>query len=477
MYRRKQTHVINYLMAAAIISTFLIMILSAVAASSMYTPAQDAFTASLTENLSLLCKNGDYGLSETQLSLIKNAEVSSIRYDEDSDGNRLFSAKLKLSVPQANAGKYSGNPSEYLQNTADRLNQGSESEEIEIIGLCRDNMPVVDIETLERIADTADNVWQKQTLISDRNFEYAVIDMLIPEPFTERVYSDQAAYQSGYDKWLTDMSEEFASEGFTVNKDGERSGNPADIREAMASVITPYLCSVRNISLAASSNNKGMLTLSFDTLDIIGTIYSAKKPTISALNKLSGVYTDERSLKVSIEFDLCDLISDKERNKLPFFDLIRAITSYGSSIGYSAVKIKTPTESQIIDGKSNGQWPVAFVRKKGDGDVIVDVIKLEDSGEETSVVKLFLTDGGKTTVCLAKGSYRLNMAVGSVFYGGKEYFGVNGIYMRDTENIYVIPSIDTGSITVAKQPGEALSFTEYMTNLSKDKSLIERSQF
>ena len=141
------------------------------------------------------------------------------------------------------------------------------------------------------------------------------------------------------------------------------------------------------------------------------------------------------------------------------------------------MKIKTPTESQIIDGKSNGQWPVAFVRKKGDGDVIVDVIKLEDSGEETSVVKLFLTDGGKTTVCLAKGSYRLNMAVGSVFYGGKEYFGVNGIYMRDTENIYVIPSIDTGSITVAKQPGEALSFTEYMTNLSKDKSLIERSQF
>ncbi|MBQ9903034.1 MAG: hypothetical protein IJM51_11750 [Clostridia bacterium] len=477
MHKRKNNAVIKYAMTAAVIACIAVLILSAFAASAMYIPSRDQFTSSLGENLTVLCRSGGYSLSETQLDIIKNADILTIRYENDSDGNRLFSAKLRLYAPQANAGAYSDNPLAYLTETKEKLCISSEAEDVEIIGICNDNLPVVDIQTLESIAEAAERIWARETLSADTNFEYALTDYLIPEPYSGRKYAEGASFRPEYEKWLDQCAEQFASEGLTVYKNGVQSGTASDIREAMANAVTPYLCSVRNIALARSEKNSGIYTLSFDSLDIINTVYSAKKPTFSALNKLAGVYSEERVLKVSIDIDLSTVISEKEKMNLAFFNLIRAITKYGSTIGSSTVKIKTPDTSQVIAGQSDGQWPVEFKRAKGDGNVIVNVIRIKDSGEETSVVKLFLTDGGKITVCLSKGRYRINTAVGATYYGNEELFGENGIYMCDKETVYDVPSNETKSVTVAKHPGESLRFTDYQLGQFTDSTLIDRSRF
>ena len=182
-------------------------------------------------------------------------------------------------------------------------------------------------------------------------------------------------------------------------------------------------------------------------------------------------------LKVKIEIDLADFISDDSRMKLPFFNMIRAMTGYGSFVVIPLTKIKTPASTQVISGKSNGQWPVEFKRAKGDGNIIIDVISIDDSGAEASVLKIFLTDGGKITVCLGKGKYRLNMAVGNTYYGSKELFGANGIYMKDTTNIYSVPSKELKTITVEKQQGESLKFKDYLLAVGTDPSLIDRAEF
>ena len=69
------------------------------------------------------------------------------------------------------------------------------------------------------------------------------------------------------------------------------------------------------------------------------------------------------------------------------------------------------------------------------------------------------------------------MAVGSTYYGGKELFGANGIYMKDTKNIYTLPSTDLKSVIVEKQPGESLKFTDYLLGQGIDPSLIDKSAF
>ena len=102
---------------------------------------------------------------------------------------------------------------------------------------------------------------------------------------------------------------------------------------------------------------------------------------------------------------------------------------------------------------------------------------MDDSGEEKHVLKIFLTDGGKITVCLKQGKYRLNYAVGTTFYGSKELFGANGIYMKDTQNIYTVPSKELKTVKVEKQPGERLYFTDYLLGQGVDPSLIDRSEF
>lgn len=481
MFKSITTGGMKLIMPAAVIACIAVMILSAAAASKMYLPIQDSFTSELGKNLSTLCQNAGYGLSATQLSIIENAEVKNIHYDTNADGRKIFSAKLRLNAPVENAGRYSdGNPAEYLMKNAETMYNGH-SEEIEIIGLCGsaegDNLPAVDIDTLEKIARTADTVWNKEKLSSSRNFEYALTDLIIPEPFPDRVFSEGGSYQSAYSLWLNECSAQFASEGLTVTKDGGKSGEAADIRAVMEQVITPYLCSVRNISLTRSNDKKGFLTLSFDSLDVIGTLSTAKKPSVSALNKLCGVYSDERALKVTVNIDVADLLKDGNRLNLPFFNIIRSITRYGSSIGASLTKVKLPTSTQVIDGKSNGQWPLEFKRAKGDGDIIVDIIRIEDSGEEKPILKMYLTDGGKITVCLKQGKYRLNYAVGSTYYGSKELFGANGIYMKDTQNIYTIPSKELKTVTVEKQPGESLKFTDYLLGQGIDPSLIDKSAF
>lgn len=477
MRKRREPGKLKILVPVAVAACIAVMVLSAVAASLLYRPNGDAFTESLGKNLAVLCSNSDCGLSGTQLSMITNARVRSVRYDSGSGDEKLFYAKLEIPIPGAAAGTYSDNPEDYLLKSTEGMRDSRSSETCEIIGLCRDNAPVVDMETLDVIADTARKAWEKEQLSTDTDFEYALTDYIIPEPFPDRVFSTGKGYQAIYEKWLDECAEQFASEGMTVTANGSASDDAADIRAAMEEVITPYFCSVRNISLSRNSDKSGYLTLSFDSLDVIGTLSTAGKPSIEGLNKLCGVYSDDRALKVSIDIDISELTKGKGRFALPFYNVIRAITRYGSSIGTERIKIKIPTSSQVIAGKSDGQWPVEFKRTKGDGNVIVNVLRIDDSGAETSVLKLFLTDGGKITVCLSKGSYRLHTAVGTTYYGSKEIFGANGIYIRDPDNVFTLPSKDLKSITIAKHPAESLSFRDYLLRQGVDSSLIDQSQF
>ena len=480
MYKNKSAARSRIIVWTSVIACTAVMILSAAAASGMYRPSSDLFTSTLCRNLALLCEQSDCGLSKTQLSLIEHAQIKSIRYDDASDGKRLFSARLILCAPVGIPAAYTDNPSEYLRETADNMFNGN-SEEIEIIGICgdgeSDNLPVIDIETLTKIAEAAERAWQNENLTSNKSFEYALTDMIIPEPFPDRVFVEGSSLEPAYEDWLDECAAQFAAEGLKVAKDGGTSGEIDDIRAAMEQFATPYLCSVRNISLTRSEEKNGILTLSFDSLDVISTLSTAKKPSVAALNKLAGVYSDERALKVSIDVDLTEFLSGGGRLKLPFFQMIRAVTGYGSSVITPLTKIKIPDSTQVIAGKSNGQWPLEFKRAKGDGNVVIDVISIDEAGSESSVLKIFLTDGGKITVCLKKGRYRLNMAVGSTYYGSKEYFGANGIYMRDTNNIYTIPSNGLKTVLVEKQPGESMNFSDYLLSQETDPSLIDRYDF
>ena len=482
MHKSMTTGGMKILMTAAVIAGTAVMILSAYAASAMYLPTRDIFSSSLCKNLATLCENADYGLSATQLGMIENAEIKSIRYDSDQDGKKIFSAKLKLSAPADNVGSYSNeNPVQYLKEVSDTI-YGGQSVEIDVIGLCDsdqgNNIPTVDMETLQRIAETADEIWKKETLSQSRSFEYALTDFIIPEPFPDRAFTDGGIYQSSYTAWLDECAQQFAAEGLKVTADGGKSGEISDIRAVMEQIVTPYLCSVRNVSLSRSEEKKGVLCLSFDTLDVIGTLYAANKPSVPALNKLCGVYSDERALKVTVDIDpaeIAGMLNGKDRAKLPFFDIIRAMTRYASSIGKPLTKVKTPESTQVI-GKSDGQWPIEFKRAKGDGNIVVNVIRIENTGEEKSVLKIFLTDGGKTTVCLKQGKYRLYYAVGTTYYGSSDFFGSNGIYMKD-DNVFTLPSTDLKTITVAKQPAESLSFTDYLIKQGVDPALIDWSDF
>lgn len=480
MHKKVTTGGMKLLMSLAVISCIAVMILSAAAASEMYTPSSDKFMSSLCKNLAALCEKSESGLSKTQLSIIENAEIKSIRYNTKSSGERMFFARLFLRAPVEKLMSYSDNPTEYLNDTLKTMYSG-EPEEIEIMGICGNgndaNSPVLDNETVSSLIQAAKNAWANEKLTESVNFGYALTDILIPEPYPDRAFSDQTDYLPAYDEWLDKCAKHFASEGLTVKVNDTSSSEATDIRSALEQIITPYLCSIRNVSVSRSDDNDGFITLTFDSLDVIGTLSAAKKPSVSALNKLAGVYSDERVLKVKIEIDLADFISDDSRMKLPFFNMIRAMTGYGSFVVIPLTKIKTPAPTQVISGKSNGQWPVEFKRAKGDGNIIIDVISIDDSGAETSVLKIFLTDGGKITVCLGKGKYRLNMAVGNTYYGSKELFGANGIYMKDTTNIYSVPSKELKTITVEKQQGESLKFKDYLLAVGTDPSLIDRAEF
>ena len=477
MYKLLNSIKKNIFLIIAVIGCLTIVIFSALTASYLYKPTGDSFSSELNNNLALLCKNTSPDLSETQLDIIRNARVKNIRYGTDDEGNKAFYANIRLYAPIVGSAKYSGDPEEYFGTIVQNATDSGDGEEIEIYGLCRDNVPIVDLDTITALTDASAKAWEKETLSNNAGFQNAITDALIPEPFENRTYREGGGYQSAYSKWLNEISSRFASEGMNVNVNGTLSGQQSDIYSAMEQIITPYFCSLRNLSLSRSDTKPGIMILSFDSLDIIGTISSAKNPSFSAINKLAGVYSEDRSLKVSIEIDLSLLAKNDEKMKLPFMNLIRAMTKYGSSLGNSPVKIKIPTSSQVIDGKSNGQWPIQFKRAKGDGNIIVNVISMDDSGNEQSVLKLFLTDGGSITVCLSKSKYRLNFAVGTTYYGSVELFGMNGVYMRDNDNIYTIPSQDVTTITIPKQPGESMSFTDYLVGQGTDPSLIDKSQF
>jgi hypothetical protein len=465
------------ILALAVTGCIAIMVLSAVAASSLYRPSEDGFSSQLTENLALLCRNSEPDISETQLEIIRQAEIKSIRYGEDEDGNRIFFARLQFAPPANHSAVYTGEPDDYLKKTVEKMSDAHEGEECDVYGLCSDNTPVVDLETIGAVSEASARAWHKETLSGDLNLQYAIIDALIPEPFQDRVVTEGGPYNATYTEWLDQCSACFASEGLTVTTENGQSGEQADIRKAMENIITPYLCSVRNITVSPSEERPGILTITFDSLDIISTITTAKKPSFSAINKLAGVYSAERTLKMTVDVDIASLAKDGEKMKLPVMTLIKAITKFGSTIGYTKVKIKTPEAPQVIEGKSTGQWPIEFKRAKGDGNIIVNILRIDDSGDESSVMKLFLTDGGSITVCLSKGRYRMNYAVGTTYYGNRELFGNNGIYMRDNDNVYDIPSLDISSITVAKQSGESLDFIDYLLRQQSDPSLIDKNEF
>ena len=108
MLKNITTDGMKLFMTLAVIACIAVMILSAEAASHMYAPNEDAFTSTLGKHLSTLCQNAGYGLSATQLAIIENAEVKSIQYETGSDGNKLFSARIRLCAPENSAGGYSG---------------------------------------------------------------------------------------------------------------------------------------------------------------------------------------------------------------------------------------------------------------------------------------------------------------------------------------------------------------------------------
>ena len=135
MHKKVTTGGMKLLMSLAVISCIAVMILSAAAASEMYTPSSDKFMSSLCKNLAALCEKSESGLSKTQLSIIENAEIKSIRYNTESSGERMFFARLFLRAPVEKLMSYSDNPTEYLNDTLKTMYSG-EPEEIEIMGIC-----------------------------------------------------------------------------------------------------------------------------------------------------------------------------------------------------------------------------------------------------------------------------------------------------------------------------------------------------
>lgn len=482
------------LRTAIFAATFvLIIVLSAVAADSLYNPNADKFTSELGKNLSALCSNSD--LSQTQLLMIERADIKNVKYDTDDNGTTKFYAELRLINPKINCGSYSGeNPQEYLQNAVDSLFNNKRSYvSCEIIGLCIDDKPVIDNETLQRIIDCTKESWNGgQNLIENKDLISAVTDLFCPAPYENRNYSDSTIYSAAYNKFLKESSEYFAEKGMTIS--GETSNDASAIRSIMQEIITPYLCSVKDIKLSQASDKNGVLRLSFNSLDVTGSISAEKSKIFSdvsdtdvstatqsifnAITSDISSYSADKAFKCSIDIDLADLISDVFSNSSGYFSTLHAMTEYYSFSASDAVNgrknLKTLEKSGIISGKSNATWPVEFKRNAGDGNAIISIIKIDDSGNESSIMKIFIADGGSYMVCLPRGQYRINIAVGTNYFGAEQLFGDDGIYFKD-EDVFDVASSPT--VTVEKHEEENFSIIEYLLNKNNGGTCISKADF
>ncbi len=471
-----------------------IVIISAVTAMSLYQPAGDNFTSNLALNLSKICSNSD--LSGTQLRMIECAEVKNVKYDTTNSGTKKFYAEIRLFNPNVNCGSYSDkNPQEYLKSVADSLyNNKFNYVKCEIIGLCIDDKPAIDTNNLNQLLACVNESWNGgQNLIKNKHLNKAISDMLCPSPYSQRNYTGATEYTAAYNEFLDKYSQRFAIDGMMIN--GELSNDSTTIRSVMAKVLTPYWCSAKNISLTMSSEQNGMLSLSFDSLNLIDAISKAKKSIVASENDIdinsaesqifssvtaaTAAYSDDTAIKSKINIDLIDF-ADSNQSIVGegYYGTIRAFAEYYSSSAYDAVTsrngIKNIKTSCVISGKGNGMWPVEFKRNKGDGDVIINIIKVNDNGEESKIMKVFLTDGGSDIVCLAQGKYRLNIAVGTNYFGTKQLFGDDGIYFKDSNTFEVAT---TKTVTVEKNNEENLSIMDYIMNKNNGGTCIDRANF
>ena len=469
-----------------------IVIISAAAAMLLYRPNSDSFTTQLASNLAKICSGSD--LSKTQLRMIECAEIKNVKYDTSDNDNKKFYAEVRLFNPKVNCGSYSGeNPQEYIKKAVDSMYENHFGYvKCEIIGLCIDEKPVIDTKTLNRLVACVQESWNGgQNLLENRHLSRAINDMLCPSPYKQREYTGSTEYTTAYNGFLDSYSASFAADGIKIN--GETSNDPSAIRSVMAKVLTPYYCSAKNVSLSASSTQSGMLSFSFDSLNIIEAISQAKKSIISSENEVdinsaeskifsaitsaSAAYSENTAFKCHMNIDLADF-ADSETSGGGYYGTIRAFTEYYSSSAYDAATnrsgIKQINTSCVISGKGNGMWPVEFKRNSGDGNAIISIVKISDNGDESSVAKLYLTDGGSDIICLAQGRYRLNIAVGENYFGAKQLFGDDGIYFADNTSFKVTAAT---SVTVEKHQEESLSLIDYILDKNNGGTCIDRSVF
>lgn len=482
------------LMLAVVVAGVLIMVFSAVTATSLYKINADEFTSALGQNLAALCSDSDFGLSKTQLRMIECADVKNVKYQTTDDGQKQFYAEVRLINPKINCGSYSGDkPNEYLANVAESLYDNKWSYvPCEIVGLCVDDKPVIDTENLQKLVSCVEESWNNgEGILENKNVVAAINDALCPAPFKDRNYSQSTDYTLSYSRFLDKCSAYFAEDGIKIN--GENLTQSPSVRKVIAKIFTPYFCSADNLQIASSTENKGMLSLTFNSLNIIQSISEAKNNIIESgisedqidntiiSNIVSDIsnYASDKTMFNNVEIDFVDFMSEDAEKNWSYYGMLRAVLEYyggcAEDIANSSTKEEI-TECKIIDGGSNGQWPIEIKRNEGDGNVIIDIIKIGDNETEKSVMKLFLVDGGSQIVCLGQGKYRLNIAVGANYFGAEQLFGDDGIYFRTTDTFEISPT-GIPSITVEKYNEESFSILDYMLSKSNNGTCIDKSKF
>lgn len=494
MRNKKSDGISKIILILAVAVGVIAMIFSAIAASSLYKHNTDEFTSQLGKNLALLCSDSDFGLSKTQLRMIECADVRNVKYQTTDDGQKKFYAEVRLINPKINCGSYSGDkPNEYLSKAAESLFDNKLSYvSCDIVGLCVDEKPVIDNESLQRIASCVEESWNNGKNISgNKHVVSAINDALCPAPFKNRKYSDSTDYSMPYSRFLDKCSVYFAEDG--IKFDGKNLTQSPAVRKIIAKVFTPFFCSAENQQLSASIENKGMLSFTFDSTNIIESISDAKENIISSETHngeieniiIANIVSDisdpssSGSINNKIEIDFVDFMYENAEKDWSYYSTLRTILEYygGCSVDIANSKaIEEITECKVIAGQSNGQWPVEFKRNAGDGNVIIDIIKIDDDYLEKSVMKLFLTDGGSQMVCLGLGKYRINIAVGKNYFGAEQLFGDDGIYFK-TDDTFEVSSTDIPSFTVAKHSEEDFSILDYLLNKGSGGTCIDKAKF
>ncbi len=475
----------NMLMVVVSAASIIAIAISAAVVIMFFGDVSDGFSANLGENLANLCSESD--LNSTELKIIEHASVKNVQYKKSDDGTTMFYAEMRLITPQMNCKSYSGeNPMEYIKKAADSLfDDTSEYISCEITGIIVDNSPIISEDTMQELAACAKEAWNNgAALTGSDDLAQALTDTLCPSPYQSRSYSDGGDYTSDYSDFLDECSEYFSSAD---------SSSISELRAEMEEILTMFFCSVKNVTLSSDEESRA-LTLCFDSMDIVGVISQEKSSIISsgsstdvdsasseiysALTSSLSDYGSDETYSFSLEIDLFDMADDLISGNSGYFNTLMAITEYYSSSAADAVECigsaETVSESCVISGSSNATWPVNFIRNEGDGDAIISVIKIDSDGSETSVMKIYLKDGESYMVCLERGTYRLNIAVGDAYYGSDKLFGSDGIYFKSQDTFELDRQID---VNVDKQGEENLSILEYIIEKNNGGSCIDVSEF